>query len=124
MTGVAVGSQIVCPECGCIEELKEEHETGRRTIGDIINENQAVQEVVERCMSYMWDRVKINEPELDYLCDEMGEIPANVKRLFQLLGYEEDEECEDEFEGMEEDEDFFEREMEELYERSNHEDEA
>lgn len=59
-----------------------------KSIGDIINDNQGVQQLVEVCMSYMWDRVKIGEPELEYLVDEIGIDDVDVELFFNMLGCE------------------------------------
>lgn len=52
-------------------------------------------ELVERCLSYFWDRLSaegIDNPDVEWLAEDMGVDEEELKELFNELGYTEDEE--------------------------------
>lgn len=55
--------------------------------------DQSLQELCERCLSYFWDRLSaegIDNPDVEYLADEMGIGEDKLKELFREAGYEEE----------------------------------
>lgn len=51
-----------------------------------------LQELCERCLSYFWDRFSeegIDNPDVEYLADEMGIDEYELRELFREAGYEE-----------------------------------
>lgn len=55
--------------------------------------DQRLQELCERCLSYFWDRLSaegIDNPDVEYLADEMGIGEDELKELFREAGYEEE----------------------------------
>lgn len=66
-----------------------------RGIGGVIGENQSLQELVEVCLGYMWDRRNTGEDEeWDYLQETIGVGDSELRDMFSQLGYEEDEDDE------------------------------
>lgn len=62
-----------------------------RTIGKLIKD-QRLQELCERCLSYFWDRLSaegLDNPDVEYLADDMGIGEEELKELFREAGYEE-----------------------------------
>lgn len=54
--------------------------------------DQRLQELCERCLSYFWDRLSeegIDNPDVEYLADEMGATEEELRELFREAGYEE-----------------------------------
>lgn len=51
------------------------------------------QEVVEKCLGYFWDRLVeegYDNPDIEYLCDDLGITEDELKKQFNILGYEEE----------------------------------
>lgn len=56
-------------------------------------EDYRLQELCERCLSYFWDRLVnegVDNPDVEYLADDMGISEEELKSLFLEAGYEED----------------------------------
>lgn len=56
-------------------------------------QDQRLQELCERCLSYFWDRLSeegIDNPDVEYLADEMGASEEELKMLFREAGFEEE----------------------------------
>lgn len=54
--------------------------------------DQRLQELCERCLSYFWDRLSaegIDNPDVEYLADDMGLTEEELVLLFKEAGYEE-----------------------------------
>ena len=63
-----------------------------RTTRKLIKDMQ-LQELCERCLSYFWDRFVdegVDNPDVEYLVDEMGISERELKMLFMEAGYEEE----------------------------------
>ena len=63
-----------------------------RTIGKLIKD-QRLQELCERCLSYFWDRLSIegiDNPDVEWLAEDMGIDEEELVELFHEAGFEEE----------------------------------
>ena len=79
------------------EDLRVEEEVvamNRTTMGDVINKDAGVREVVEHCLSYFWDRLSDGGSdqwaEIEMLCEDIGTTDENLIDAFNKLGYEQE----------------------------------
>ena len=81
-------------------KIKEEMELGEMSDYDFAHlkttrkllQDQRLQELCERCLSYFWDRLSvegIDNPDVEYLADDMGITEEELVELFKEAGYEE-----------------------------------
>lgn len=62
-----------------------------RTIRTLIRD-QSLQELCERCLSYFWDRLSeegLDNPDVEWLAEDMGLNERELKMLFNEAGFEE-----------------------------------
>ena len=77
------------------KKLKEEFEYKEahiRTTCKIIKD-QRLQELCERCLSYFWDRLSmegIDNPDVEWLAEDMGIDEEELVELFHEAGFEEE----------------------------------
>lgn len=77
------------------KKLKEEFEYREahiRTTCKIIKD-QRLQELCERCLSYFWDRLSmegIDNPDVEWLAEDMGIDEEELVELFHEAGFEEE----------------------------------
>ena len=77
------------------KKLKEEleyREAHIRTTCKIIKD-QRLQELCERCLSYFWDRLSIegiDNPDVEWLAEDMGIDEEELVELFHEAGFEEE----------------------------------
>lgn len=73
-------------------EVAEYEAAHIRTVRSLLND-LCLQELCERCLSYFWDRLKeegLDNPDVEWLADEMGINEEELKLLFREAGYEEE----------------------------------
>ena len=82
------------------KKIKEEMELGEMSDYDFAHlrttrkllQDQRLQELCERCLSYFWDRLSvegIDNPDVEWLADDMGITEEELVMLFKEAGYEE-----------------------------------
>ena len=57
-------------------------------------QRQRLQELCERCLSYFWDRLSIegiDNPDVEWLADNMGIENEELIELFEAAGFEKEE---------------------------------
>jgi hypothetical protein len=80
-------------------KIEEEMELGEMNDYDFAHlrttrkllQDQRLQELCERCLSYFWDRLSaegIDNPDVEYLADDMGVTEEELRILFMEAGYE------------------------------------
>ena len=55
--------------------------------------DQRLQELCERCLSYFWDRLSmegIDNPDIEWLVEDMGLDEDEMKEIFKEAGFEEE----------------------------------
>ena len=75
-----------------IKEEMEYREAHIRTTCKIIKD-QRLQELCERCLSYFWDRLSmegIDNPDVEWLAEDMGIDEEELVELFHEAGFEEE----------------------------------
>ena len=81
--------------------IKEEMELGEMSDYDFAHlrttrkllQDQRLQELCERCLSYFWDRLSvegIDNPDVEWLADDMGITEEELVELFREAGFEEE----------------------------------
>ena len=81
--------------------IKEEMELGEMSDYDFAHlrttrkllQDQRLQELCERCLSYFWDRLSvegIDNPDVEWLADDMGITEEELVELFKEAGFKED----------------------------------
>ena len=96
---------IGTPEMEIIKEaldskIEEEMELGEMSDYDFAHlkttrkllQDQRLQELCERCLSYFWDRLSIegiDNPDVEWLAEDMGITEEELVELFKEAGYEE-----------------------------------
>ena len=81
--------------------IKEEMELGEMSDYDFAHlrttrkllQDQRLQELCERCLSYFWDRLSvegIDNPDVEWLADDMGITEEELVELFKEAGFEEE----------------------------------
>ena len=81
--------------------IKEEMELGEMSDYDFAHlrttrkllQDQRLQELCERCLSYFWDRLSmegIDNPDVEWLADGMGITEEELVELFREAGFEEE----------------------------------
>lgn len=56
-------------------------------------QDQSLQELCERCLSYFWDRLSAegaDNPDVEWLAEDMGIDEEKLKMLFREAGFEEE----------------------------------
>ena len=97
---------IGTPEMEIIKEaldskIEEEMELGEMSNYDFAHlkttrkllQDQRLQELCERCLSYFWDRLSmegIDNPDVEWLADDMGITEEELVELFREAGFEEE----------------------------------
>lgn len=74
-----------------VREAAEYEAAHIRTTRTVLKDMR-LQELCERCLSYFWDRLSeegTDNPDVEYLADEMGVDEYELKELFREAGYEE-----------------------------------
>lgn len=70
-----------------------EYELAHVRTTQALMQDRSLQELCERCLSYFWDRFKeegLDNPDVEWLADEMGINEEELKLLFMEAGYEEE----------------------------------
>lgn len=81
--------------------IKEEMELGEMSDYDFAHlrttrkllQDQRLQELCERCLSYFWDRLSvegIDNPDVEWLADDMGITEEELVELFREAGFKEE----------------------------------
>ena len=81
--------------------IKEEMELGEMSDYDFAHlrttrkllQDQRLQELCERCLSYFWDRLSIegiDNPDVEWLAEDMGIDEEELVELFHEAGFEEE----------------------------------
>ena len=81
--------------------IKEEMELGEMNDYDFAHlrttrkllRDQRLQELCERCLSYFWDRLSmegIDNPDVEWLAEDMGIDEEELVELFHEAGFEEE----------------------------------
>ena len=81
--------------------IKEEMELGEMSDYDFAHlrttrkllQDQRLQELCERCLSYFWDRLSvegIDNPDVEWLAEDMGITEEELVELFKEAGFEEE----------------------------------
>ena len=81
--------------------IKEEMELGEMNDYDFAHlrttrkllQDQRLQELCERCLSYFWDRLSIegiDNPDVEWLAEDMGITEEELVELFKEAGFEEE----------------------------------
>ena len=81
--------------------IKEEMELGEMSDYDFAHlrttrkllRDQRLQELCERCLSYFWDRLSmegIDNPDVEWLAEDMGIDEEELVELFHEAGFEEE----------------------------------
>ena len=81
--------------------IKEEMELGEMSNYDFAHlrttrkllQDQRLQELCERCLSYFWDRLSIegiDNPDVEWLAEDMGIDEEELVELFHEAGFEEE----------------------------------
>ena len=97
---------IGTPEMEIIKEaldskIEEEMELGEMSDYDFAHlrttrkllQDQRLQELCERCLSYFWDRLSmegIDNPDIEWLAEDMGLDEEELIELFKEAGFEEE----------------------------------
>ena len=77
------------------KKLKEDfkyRESHIRTTRKLL-QDQSLQELCERCLSYFWDRLStegIDNPDVEWLVEDMGLDEKELVELFHEAGFEEE----------------------------------
>ena len=82
-------------------KIKEEMELGEMSNYDFAHlrttrkllQDQRLQELCERCLSYFWDRLSIegtDNPDVEWLAEDMGIDEEELVELFHEAGFEEE----------------------------------
>ena len=97
---------IGTPEMEIIKEaldskIEEEMELGEMSDYDFAHlkttrkllQDQRLQELCERCLSYFWDRLSIegiDNPDVEWLAEDMGITEEELVELFREAGFKEE----------------------------------
>ena len=76
-----------------IKEEMEYKEAHIRTTSKLL-QDQRLQELCERCLSYFWDRLSIegiDNPDVEWLAEDMGLNVEEFIELFHEAGFKEEE---------------------------------
>ena len=82
-------------------KIKEEMELGEMSNYDFAHlrttrkllQDQRLQELCERCLSYFWDRLSMegtDNPDVEWLAEDMGIDEEELVELFHEAGFEEE----------------------------------
>ena len=82
-------------------KIKEEMELGEMSDYDFAHlrttrkllQDQRLQELCERCLSYFWDRLSMegtDNPDVEWLAEDMGIDEEELVELFHEAGFEEE----------------------------------
>ena len=82
-------------------KIEEEMELGEMSDYDFAHlkttrkllQDQRLQELCERCLSYFWDRLSIegtDNPDVEWLAEDMGIDEEELVELFHEAGFEEE----------------------------------
>ena len=82
-------------------KIEEEMELGEMNDYDFAHlrttrkllQDQRLQELCERCLSYFWDRLSIegiDNPDVEWLAEDMGITEEELVELFKEAGFEEE----------------------------------
>ena len=82
-------------------KIEEEMELGEMNDYDFAHlrttrkllQDQRLQELCERCLSYFWDRLSmegIDNPDIEWLVEDMGLDEDEMKEMFKEAGFEEE----------------------------------
>ena len=82
-------------------KIEEEMELGEMSDYDFAHlrttrkllQDQRLQELCERCLSYFWDRLSmegIDNPDVEWLAEDMGIDEEELVELFHEVGFEEE----------------------------------
>ena len=72
---------------------KEEYEVSHIRTTSKLLQDQRLQELCERCLSYFWDRLSIegiDNPDVEWLAEDMGLNVEEFIELFHEAGFEEE----------------------------------
>lgn len=89
------GDYIVTKCMGFPQEdiAKEEYEVSHVRTTRKLLQDQRLQELCERCLSYFWDRLSmegIDNPDVEWLAEDMGIDEEELVELFHEAGFEEE----------------------------------
>ena len=72
------------------KEAAEDEAAHIRTVRSLLND-LSLQELCEKCLSYFWDRLSeegLDNPDVEYLAEEMGLSERELRLLFMEAGYD------------------------------------
>lgn len=70
-----------------------EYELAHVRTTQTLMKDQSLQELCERCLSYFWDRLSeegTDNPDVEWLSEDMGLNEMELKMLFREAGFEEE----------------------------------
>lgn len=75
-----------------VELEANEYELAHIRTTRTLMQDQSLQELCERCLSYFWDRLSeegLDNPDVEWLTEDMGLNERELKMLFNEAGFEE-----------------------------------